>query len=83
MVNPLVFTNPGNKLMALELEDFFSFSIALAPAEWLLDTFDGRTVIEAPWPCCSNWNDLAIACIEKEIETKGRIKNNAPIRKGP
>lgn len=62
MVNPLVLTKPGNKLMALALEAFLSLSIALADADWPLDTFDGRTDIEDPCPCCNSWKDLAIAC---------------------
>ena len=46
----------------MALEAFFNLSIALADADWLLDTFDGRTDIEEPCPCCNNWKDLAIAC---------------------
>ena len=60
IVSPLVFTKPGSKLMELVLEAFFSLSIALAPADWFLDTFDGKTDIEDPCPC-NSWKDLAIA----------------------
>lgn len=73
IVNPLVFTKPGSKLIEL-VQAFFNFSTALAPADWFLETFEGKTDIEDPCPC-NSWKDFAIAYKAHEKNIYREISN--------